>query len=566
MVIAIDDRSLSDTTGLGRWQDYRREYYAKVIDRLKKDGAIVIGLDILFSEKSSTSGDDLLTKSIRNAGNVVLGFSRGQALFPIPSFSEASAAQGFFDPIVNPVNSNVYSIHPVGKVSGKLYESFSFAILRKYLDAAYGKKTSPTSDRRAYEKYYEFYEGEYQYVPYASDVEDNQFLINYLPLAYKFPQMSFSDVYKAEISGKNGEYRPEWVKDKIVIIGATATGLHDEFFTPMGILSGAFVHANAINTVLNRAYISNVSGNIELLVLFLTTFFFALFLLHVGSRAYQMLVSGIVLVLASALGVVIFSIFRKQLNYPVEFLLAGVFVSLGSTGYKYMLEEKGKRLLKNALSQYLAEDIVASVLSDFDKVKLGGDRKNVTLFFSDIAGFTTLSEKMEPEELVRFLSIYLKEASDIIMKEKGFINKYEGDAIMAIWGAFKEQPDQTLLACVSALEQQEKILELNERFQHEFGFGIEVRMGINEGPAVVGNIGSEGKKIEFTALGDTVNIASRFEGINKLYGTLICVGESVKESAKSHFVFRRLDSIMVKGKDKPTAIYELVGRIGEVSE
>jgi adenylate cyclase len=250
----------------------------------------------------------------------------------------------------------------------------------------------------------------------------------------------------------------------------------------------------------------------------------------------------------------------------MEFLLAGVFVSLGSTGYKYVLEEKGKRLLRSALSQYLAEDLVSSVLDNYDEVKLGGDRRDVTLFFSDIAGFTTLSEKMEPEELVRFLSVYLKEASDIIMKEKGFINKYEGDAVMAIWGAFREQPDQAKLACAAALEQQEKIAELNARFRLEFGFEIGVRMGINEGPAVVGNIGSAGKKIEFTALGDTVNTASRFEGINKLYGTLICVGESVKEAAKDAFVFRRLDSIMVKGKDKPTAIYELVGRAGEVPD
>lgn len=173
---------------------------------------------------------------------------------------------------------------------------------------------------------------------------------------------------------------------------------------------------------------------------------------------------------------------------------------------------------------------------------------------------------MEPEDLVHFLSIYLKEVSDIIMKEKGFINKYEGDAVMAIWGAFKEQPDQAYLACLSALEQQRKIKEINAAFRADFGFEIEVRMGLNRGPAVVGNIGSAGKKIEFTALGDTVNIASRFEGINKLYGTLICVGESIKESVKDDFVFRRLDSIMVKGKNLPTAIYELVGRVGEVEE
>ena len=224
-----------------------------------------------------------------------------------------------------------------------------------------------------------------------------------------------------------------------------------------------------------------------------------------------------------------------------------------------MYEEKGKRLLKNTLSQYLAEDLVTSVLSNYEEVKLGGTKKEVTLFFSDIAGFTTISEGMDPEELVRFLSFYLKDVSDIIIKERGFINKYVGDAVMAIWGAFGLEKRQSYLACKSALMQQEAITERNIHFKRDFGFTVTVRMGINKGLAVVGNIGSEGRKIEFTALGDTVNTASRLEGINKMYGTLICVGESVARDEREHFIFRKIDSIMVKGKDLPVLIYELVG-------
>lgn len=234
--------------------------------------------------------------------------------------------------------------------------------------------------------------------------------------------------------------------------------------------------------------------------------------------------------------------------------------------YKYIYEEKGKRLLKHTLSQYLAEDLVTSVLSNYEEVKLGGTKKEVTLFFSDIAGFTTISEGMEPEELVRFLSFYLKDVSDIIIKERGFINKYVGDAVMAIWGAFGLEKQQSYLACKSALMQQEAITERNVHFKRDFGFTVTVRMGINKGQAVVGNIGSEGRKIEFTALGDTVNTASRFEAINKMYGTLICVGESVAKDEHEHFIFRKLDSIMVKGKDLPVLIYELVGFRGGVSE
>jgi adenylate cyclase len=442
-----------------------------------------------------------------------------------------------------------------------LHEGFSFSILRRYLDLVYGKKTSVTEAGLNYEEYYAFHDGDYRFVPYAGGSDGNGFLINYLYEGISFPKLSFLDVYNG-----NGQYDPKHVKDRIVIIGATATALHDEFFTPSGVQSGVFIHANAINTVLNRSYITNASKGIELALLGLLTFFFSLFLLHVGNRAYQVFVSILALVLASAFYIFIFWIFHKQFNYPIELSIIVIMVALSSTAYKYMLEEKGKRLLKNALSQYLAEDLVASVLSNYDQVRLGGDRREVTLFFSDIAGFTSISENMEPEELVRFLSVYLKEVSDVIMHQKGFINKYEGDAVMAILGAFREQDNQAYLACLSALEQQEKIIELNQEFQTKFGFEIQVRMGINKGPAIVGNIGSEGKKIEFTALGDTVNTASRFEGINKLYGTLVCVGESTMETAKGHFVFRKLDSLMVKGKEKPTSIYELVGRIGAVSD
>ncbi|MDQ1343480.1 MAG: adenylate cyclase [Patescibacteria group bacterium] len=397
-------------------------------------------MDVLFSEKAP-SGDDILKKSIERAGNVVLGFSAGgkeigrngsvtkvAPIFPVKEFSDGAASVGYFNPNVNPDNSIVYSVHPVKSVEDRLYEGFSFSILRRYLDLVYGKKTSVTEAGLDYEDYYAFHDGDYRFVPYAGGSDGNGFLINYLYEGISFPKLSFLDVYNG-----NGQYDPKYVKDRIVIIGATATALHDEFFTPSGVQSGVFIHANAINTVLNRSYITNASKGIELALLGLLTFFFSLFLLHVGNRAYQVFVSILALVLASAFYLFVFWIFHKQFNYPIELSIIVIMVALSSTAYKYMLEEKGKRLLKNALSQYLAEDLVASVLSNYDQVRLGGDRREVTLFFSDIAGFTSISENMEPEELVRFLSVYLKEVSDVIMHQKGFINKYEGDAVMAIW-------------------------------------------------------------------------------------------------------------------------------------
>ena len=254
-----------------------------------------------------------------------------------------------------------------------------------------------------------------------------------MPRGSKFPTVSFKDIYFAETTGKNGDYRPEIVKDKIVLIGSSATALHDEFYTPSGILDGMLVHANMMNTVLQKEYVTQFPFQIELVLIISLSLFFALFLLHVGNRVYQAVVSGIALVITGSFYLFLFVFFSKISTHAIELSLAVFLVTISATTYKYIWEEKGKRLLKNALSQYLAEDLVTSVLANYDGVKLGGSRREVTLFFSDIAGFTTISEGMEPEELVRFLSIYLKEVSDVILARKGFINKYEGDAVMAIW-------------------------------------------------------------------------------------------------------------------------------------
>jgi adenylate cyclase len=156
-------------------------------------------------------------------------------------------------------------------------------------------------------------------------------------------------------------------------------------------------------------------------------------MMHLQNRTYQLLYSLSFLTLGGFFYIFVYKWFNLIFTHPTEIIIIVILIAVSVTLYKFIYEEKGKRKLKSTLSQYLAEDLVTSVLSNYDEVKLGGTRKEVTLFFSDIAGFTTISENMEPEELVSFLSVYLKEVSDIIIHERGFINKYEGDAVMAIW-------------------------------------------------------------------------------------------------------------------------------------
>lgn len=575
-IVAIDDKTLSDKNekilwapwGLGRWQDFKRSYYATVIDHLKRDGALVIGIDILFSEKSKEEEDTLLAKSIQQAGNVILGFSKENngSLYPISTI--VSAGLGYYNPIITDANNNlVYGFQPTNSLNDPTQEVFSFAITRKYFDIKNNNRITPLDTNTTNMKGYYLITNDDQkwrklYIPFTSNNINDGIFINYARWKGNFQQISFSDVYQ---DNEEYQHKKSLIKDKIILIGATAPTLHDEFFTPNGTMPGINLHANMINTILNENFITKVHVKTEILSLIIFTFLLVIFILTVRNKFYQILIVIIMTVIMTAFETICFIVFGKLFNFPIELFIIIISVTLGTTLYKYFHEEKWKRALKSALSQYLSEELVVNILDKFEEVKLDGKRMNITSFFSDIAGFTSISEKMEPEELVRFLSIYLKEVSDIIMEEKGFINKYEWDAVMALWWAFGgDETEQTIFACKSALAQQKKIQELNTQFQKDLGFEISVRMGINKWVAVVGNIGSMGKKIEYTALGDSVNTASRFEGINKLYGTLICVGESVMEESKEYFVFRKLDSIQVKWKEKPVFIYELVGEIGQV--
>jgi adenylate cyclase len=230
-----------------------------------------------------------------------------------------------------------------------------------------------------------------------------------------------------------------------------------------------------------------------------------------------------------------------------------------SSSIKSYFEEWNKIRLNQALAEYVSQDIASEILNWTWTVNLSWEKKRITTFFSDLAWFTTLSEKLSPEELVWFLRSYLWEMSGIIMDNKWFINKYEGDAIMALWWVFwKTRETSNYDACFSAIIQQKHIFLMNQRRLEMWEWEVWVRMGINYWDAIIWNIGREGRKMEFTALGDSVNLASRLEWVNKFYGTAICVSESVYDEVKDSFEFRYLDKIRVKWKNEPINIYELI--------
>jgi adenylate cyclase len=226
-----------------------------------------------------------------------------------------------------------------------------------------------------------------------------------------------------------------------------------------------------------------------------------------------------------------------------------------AAAYSYATEGRQKLAIRRMFSHYMSDKVIAHLLEHPELLNLGGERRHMTLFFSDLAGFTSISERLSAEEVVGLLNDYLSRMTGIILEEEGLVDKFEGDAIMAFWGDPLPQADQALRACRAALRQQAALAELNQRFRDLGLPPLAMRIGLHTGEAVVGNLGSE-KRFDYTAIGDTVNLASRLESLNKFYGTSIMASETTVAECGDAVVFRELDRVAVKGKEKPVAVYQ----------
>jgi len=238
-------------------------------------------------------------------------------------------------------------------------------------------------------------------------------------------------------------------------------------------------------------------------------------------------------------------------------LLIVLFLSL--TLVKYFTEERKKKEVKSTFSKYVSPAIVNEILSSPEKLELGGVKQSVTIFFSDVRGFTTISEKLDPQALSQLLNRYLTPMTEIIFKNKGTLDKYMGDAIMAFFGAPIKYSNHPEMACLTALESVEKLKELQAEFQKEGLPHIDIGIGLNTAAVSVGNMGSDIVR-NYTVMGDGVNLASRLEGINKEYGTRIIMSEYTYQEVKNLFTCREVDKVRVKGKREPVTIYELISR------
>lgn len=421
-------------------------------------------------------------------------------------------------------------------------------------------------------------------------------LINYAGAREMFPHVSAADILsdteemvieQRQINPSSGQWellpksvnKKEFLKDKLLIAGATATGIFDLRVTPFEEnYPGVETHANVLSNLLTEydrqtqrepASVAKSSFKaapgflhahpreehtmwIFLIALGLTL---SALLTYFGSMA-GLGITGVALGGVYAVDKYYFfsSGIVTTVLFPI-FEISATFVSL--TFYKYFTEERKKRELKGTFEKYVSPSIVAEVLSDPENIELGGKKMELTVMFSDVRGFTTISEKLDPRQLSDLLNSYLTPMTDLVFKNKGTLDKYMGDAIMAFWGAPIHFKDHAKHAARCALQMIVKLRELQAEYKAKGLPNIDIGIGLNTGDMSVGNMGSETVR-SYTVMGDSVNLGSRLEGINKEYGTRIIVSEFTQREIQDSFVTREVDWVRVKGKLQPVRIFELI--------
>ena len=370
-----------------------------------------------------------------------------------------------------------------------------------------------------------------------------------------FPVRSYAG-YAGSITSPDPEKWPNTKKvgNMILMVGAFAPGMaQDEKPTPFGLMYGVEIHANALNTILMNNFLHFTEPWMETLILFLIVMLTA-FMVSRLSTIWSLMISLFLILVYFLAYLVVFEYYDAVLNFFGPALgISACFLAV--VVYRARFEERDKRRISEMFSQYVPPTVVAELLQASEPPELGGVDKELTVFFSDIRGFTSLSESLTPQQLVNHLNEYLTAMEKVVWSYKGTLDKYVGDEIMCFWGAPLPQEEHALLACKCALKQIEVLTRMNGEWPVDRR--IRIGIGINTGIMTVGNMGSMGR-LSYTLTGDNCNLGARLEGANKEYGTTIIISEYTYAQVKDRVIARELDNIRVKGKNKPVLIYELL--------
>lgn len=565
VIVDIDETSM-DRVGVWPWP---RSVHAELLNRLHEWGAKVVGFDVYFLKQSNPQDDQALAGEIKAAGNVVLASMFSDQFVEKSGDENTEAKQALITPLamfggqrafVNYSHDLDGQIRRSNGLTRDGVDSFAYNVVKLWQPEL--AKTLP--DRYGTDPYLLHFSGppqSYLTVSYANvlnDVLDPRVDPRLNPLV---------DV-PAGVNPEKFSYK-DLFKDKIVLVGASAINLHDVFDTPfVGAaeegtksrqMAGVEIHANHIDTLLNGDEYTDAPGWQNIAVTIAVSLAFAALIGLVGPLT-GMLAAVTVAIAYMTLNGFLFSASHYVLNLfdPLVALAMDYGVLFA---YRFFVEEKEKRRVRGTLNRYVSPKAVNELLKDESAMPtLKSERRLVTILFSDIAGFTTMSEQMPVDEVERILNEYLTAMTQIVFDNDGTLDKYIGDAVMAVWGNVGATDPQAnaLRACKTAIEMQEKLAELRQKWLSEGMVPLQVRIGLNTGEALCGNFGSP-LKMDFTVIGDTVNTASRLEGLNKDMNTSIMISHSTYELVKDYTTTRYLGPISAKGKAEKILVYELSG-------
>lgn len=619
VILDIDEKSLKEE---GRWP-WSRNRLAQLVDKLfDRNGVAVAGFDVVFAEKDESSGyrvleelahgqlkdvpqyqsalgkirpqldyDNLFAGRLKNR-NIVLGYyftnsakeseKRVSGALPEPTFYEdtfaghpvafthwngyggnlpelqdSAASAGHFDPLVDP-DGTVRRIPMLAEYNGAYYESLSLAVVRTLLGTTKLTPGFATSGGSGYAGLEWLDVGSKQgsfRIPLDQDVST---LVPYRGGRGSFRYISAADVLHDRVPVSE-------LRDKIVLIGTSAPGLMDMRATPVdAVYPGVEIHANMIAGIIDQNFKQRPPYVVGVEVMLLLAGGVALsLLLPLLTPAKATLLTLAALGAAAGGNVAAWHYANLALPMANGLLMILALFALDMS-YGFFIEARTKRQITHLFGKYVPTELVEEMSRNPEQiVSMEGESREMTILFSDVRGFTTISEGMDPKELSQLINEFLTPLSRVIFKHHGKVDKYMGDCIMAFWGAPRPDPEHAKNAILAGIEMQRTLHDLQPHFKERGWPEIHVGVGINTGRVSVGNMGSE-VRVAYTVMGDAVNLASRLEGITKQYGAGIIVGENTR-NAVPDIVYRELDRVRVKGKEEPIAIFEPMGLQGEVT-
>lgn len=561
LIVTVDEKSINKH---GRWP-WNRSIIAQLFSNLNQ--ASIIGLDIVFSERTDPENDIALTNAIEDNDNIIVGFflrddatqenpdyeldrlddfaihrytslskTIGIKEFKfaesnIPEISEVALAGAFFTTEAD--IDGLFREYPLTYMfDGNIFPSLGIQILRYYLN----KDIKLELDEKGIK---ELTMGDIHLY------NSNKIKLNFYD---NITYISASDV----ISGK---IKQSYFKNKIVIVGVTEVGVYDLRPTPMDTITpGVSLHLTVVSNLLQN-HILYSSKKIDITIIIIVLIFALIFSLF-KNLYFRLSLYAITLSITVASSYYVFCKYNLALS---EFFPAFSFIilTMALEVIAFIKTEAKSLEIKKAFSAYVSPEVVNIMTKHPENLKLGGEERDISVIFSDIRGFTTLSEMLTSEQIVYILNKLNDPLTEAILKHEGLLDKYIGDAIMALFNTPIDIEHHADKSCLAALEMVEILHRINIEFEEE-GFPIvDIGIGINSGMATVGNMGSK-IRFDYTAIGDTVNLSARLEGLNKIYKTRIIISESTLKKLHGSFLYRKLDKVRVKGKNIPIEIYEIM--------